>query len=221
MAWSGGGYGGYGGGFGGSFGLLGDVHGHEPLARRASVSGRRSSMSKSSLQGGNRRRSVDREDAEISVERRHRHGVRRARYQSSDYDALEEFVFEPSGWGEHENLKQREYRPPSGNGFEVAVRLPFKAKDIFREFCDAHEPLSMNEEVALVEMLRPGCERTQPVRAVPRRRAPTPPSPLRSPVPPLGCRASGGRGRWALRPGHARRRAAAPPLHRHRAAPPR
>ena len=191
MAWSGGGYGGYGGGFGGSFGLLGDVHGHEPLARRASVSGRRSSMSKSSLQGGNRRRSVDREDAEISVERRHRHGVRRARYQSSDYDALEEFVFEPSGWGEHENLKQREYRPPSGNGFEVAVRLPFKAKDIFREFCDAHEPLSMNEEVALVEMLRPGCERTQPVRAVPRRRAPTHCfSPRPSPLVPLPSSAS-------------------------------
>ena len=92
-------------------------------------------------QGGVRRQSIDSANRPLSPERRKRHSLRKTRYRV-DYDSVDEYIFEPSGWGDAENLKQREYRPPSGDGFEVSVRMPFKAKDIFREFCDAQYTFS-------------------------------------------------------------------------------
>jgi hypothetical protein len=60
------------------------------------------------------------------------------------------------GDDDDDDVHDLEWKPISGRGFEVKNRLPFKAKDLFREFCDAASPLGAEATKCSHRMIRPG-----------------------------------------------------------------
>lgn len=58
--------------------------------------------------------------------------------------------------------KKSEWKPKEGDGFRIKMRLPFKAKDVFRELCDADEALGTSKTELRTEMIRPGVDLEKP-----------------------------------------------------------